>query len=74
MLNELTMTKWHKVYETGSPIRAEIIKGVLTERGIMAVILNKRETVYHIHGNFEIMTPTTDVVQAINIIENEITF
>jgi hypothetical protein len=68
------MTKWHKVYETGSPIRAEIIKGVLTERGIVAVILNKRESVYHIHGNFEIMTSTEDVVQAINIIDNEITF
>lgn len=68
------MAKWHKVYETGSPIRAEIIKGVLTERGIIAIILNKRESVYHIHGNIEIMTSTEDVVQAINIIDNEITF
>jgi len=68
------VAKWHKVYETGSPIRAEIIKGVLTERGIIAIILNKRESVYNINGNIEIMTSTEDVVQAINIIDNEITF
>lgn len=68
------MAKWHKVYETVSPIRAEIIKGVLTEKGIIAIILNKRESVYNINGNIEIMTSTEDVVQAINIIDNEITF
>jgi hypothetical protein len=68
------MAKWHKVYETDSPIRAEIVKGVLAEKGITAVILNKKESVWHIHGKYEIMTSVDEVMQAITIITHEITF
>jgi hypothetical protein len=68
------MAEWQKVFETGSSIRAEIVKGVLEERGITAIILNKKESVYQIHGNFELMVSSGDTLQAINIINNEITF
>ncbi|WP_035804494.1 putative signal transducing protein [Lunatimonas lonarensis] len=68
------MAKWHKVYETDSPIRAEIVKGVLAEKGITAVILNKKESVWHIHGKYEVMTSVDEVMQAITIITHEITF
>ena len=68
------MAKWHKVYATSSPVRAEIVKGVLAEKGITAVIINKKESVYQIHGNYEIMASDDQVLQAINIITHEITF
>ncbi|MEX2512517.1 MAG: DUF2007 domain-containing protein [Cyclobacteriaceae bacterium] len=68
------MEKWHKVYETGSEIRAEIVKGILEEKGITSVIVNKKEQVYQIHGYFEIMVSKEEAVIAINIIKNEISF
>lgn len=68
------MAKWQKVYETASPVRAEIIKGVLATHGIIAVILNKKESVYQLHGNYEVMTSAGEAMEAINIIENGITF
>ncbi|TVP52026.1 MAG: hypothetical protein EA341_03940 [Mongoliibacter sp.] len=68
------MKNWQKVYEDGSPVRAEIVKGVLEENDIQAVILNKKESVYQIHGYYEVLVPQTDALIAINIVKNEITF
>ncbi|WP_009033894.1 putative signal transducing protein [Indibacter alkaliphilus] len=68
------MKNWQKIYEDGSPVRAEIVKGVLEEKNIQAVILNKKESVYQIHGQYEVMVPITDALTAINIVKNEITF
>ncbi len=68
------MAEWQKVYESDSPIRAEIVKGVLEEKGIISIIMNKKESVYKIHGNYELMVSSSDTMQAINIIKNEITF
>ncbi|RPA69868.1 hypothetical protein EF405_00825 [Cyclobacteriaceae bacterium YHN15] len=68
------MKNWKKVYEDGSPVRAEIVKGVLEDCGIKAVILNKKESVYQIHGQYEVMVSVTEALKAINIIKNEISF
>lgn len=68
------MDKWQKVFETDSSIRAEIVKGVLEENGIVAIIVNKKESVYQIHGHYELMVSSSQTIKAINIIENEITF
>ena len=68
------MAKWQKVFETASSVRAEIVKGVLEENGIISVIVNKKESVYQILGHFELMVPSSQTIKAINIIENEITF
>ncbi|WP_194775199.1 putative signal transducing protein [Pararhodonellum marinum] len=68
------MRKWQKVFETGSPVRAEIVKGVLEEKGILAIIVNKKESVYQIHGNLEVMVPESQTLIAINIVKDEITF
>ncbi|SHM35774.1 Putative signal transducing protein [Cyclobacterium lianum] len=68
------MGKWHKVFVTDAPIRAEIVKGVLEEKGIAAVILNKKDPVYKIHGNIEVMVVREDAVRALNIIDHEISF
>lgn len=68
------MAEWKKVFETDSAIRAEIVKGVLEENSVTAIILNKKESVYQINGSYEVMVSSSETIQAINIINNEITF
>jgi membrane protease YdiL (CAAX protease family) len=72
--NEEVMAGWQKVFESDSPIRAEIVKGVLEEKGITAIVLNKKESVYQIHGSYQVMVSSNETIQAINIINNEIKF
>ncbi|GAB3008595.1 DUF2007 domain-containing protein [uncultured Cyclobacterium sp.] len=68
------MSKWQRVFESSTPIRAEIVKGVLEEKGITAVIVNKKDPVYKIHGNIEVMVLAEEAQRALNIVENEISF
>ncbi|PZX54737.1 putative signal transducing protein [Algoriphagus ratkowskyi] len=68
------MENWNKVFETPMQVRAEIVKGILEEHEIQAVILNKKETVYQIFGNYEVHVQHENMVEANNLIQNEITF
>ncbi len=68
------MDNWIKVFETGEQIRAEIVKGVLEENEIKAVVLNKKETVYQIFGTYQVLVLKEDLLLATNLIQNEITF
>ena len=68
------MSKWQRIFESSTPIRAEIVKGVLEEKGITAVIVNKKDPVYKIHGNIEVMVLAEEAQRALNIVENEISF
>ncbi|MEB2780232.1 DUF2007 domain-containing protein [Algoriphagus sp. C2-6-M1] len=68
------MENWNKVFETPMQVRAEIVKGILEEHQIQAVILNKKETVYQIFGNYEVHVQSENMMSANNIIQNEITF
>jgi hypothetical protein len=68
------MDNWVKVFETEKQIRAEIVKGVLEENEIKAVVLNKKETVYQIFGTYQVLVLKEDILLATNLIQNEITF
>ncbi|UZD21041.1 DUF2007 domain-containing protein [Algoriphagus halophytocola] len=68
------MENWIKVFESPMQVRAEIVKGVLEEHQIQAVVLNKKETVYQIFGQHEVLVQKDDVIAANNLIQNEITF
>ena len=68
------MNNWVKVFEDSNQIRAEIVRGVLEENEIQAVILNKKETVYQVFGNYEVHVQREDVMTATNLITNGITF
>ncbi|GGZ35141.1 hypothetical protein GCM10007049_30710 [Echinicola pacifica] len=68
------MDKWQKVFETDTGIRAEIVKGVLIEHEIGAIVLNKKESVYQINGTYQVMVAPEHALRAINIIKNEISF
>lgn len=68
------MDSWIKVFEDKNQIRAEIVKGVLEESGIAAVVMNKKETVYNVFGTYEVLVPQGDALAAMQLIQNEITF
>jgi hypothetical protein len=68
------MENWIKVFETEAQVRAEIVKGVLEEHGIQAVVLNKKETVYQIFGTYHVLIQRDDSISAATIVQNEITF
>jgi hypothetical protein len=46
----------------------------LEENEIAAVVLNKKESVYQIHGQYEVMVPKNDFLKALNIVKYEISF
>jgi hypothetical protein len=54
-------------------VRSEIVKGVLGEHDIEAVVINKKDSSYHF-GFYEISVPQEKVLQALKIIRDEIRF
>jgi len=71
----MSMKDWTIVYKTPINSRAEIVKGVLIERGIEAVIVSKKDSTLHFsHGQIEVLVPNEILLKAVNIVKDEITF
>ena len=51
------MDGWHKLYSTGNYAEANIIKGMLQENNIQAVVMNKLDSSYLAFGEIEIYVP-----------------
>jgi hypothetical protein len=69
------MAEWTVVYKSPISSRSEIVKGVLTDRGIEAVIINKKDSSIHInHGQIEVRVSKEQVLEAIKIVNDEISF
>jgi len=69
------MTAWSVVYKTPIISRAEIVRGILEEQGINAVVINKKDTTLHLpNGQVEVMVSKEDVLNAMKIVEDEISF
>lgn len=69
------MKEWTVVYKSQISSRTEIVKGVLADRGIDAVIMNKKDSTLHIdHGQIEVQVRKSDVLEAMKIINDEISF
>ena len=68
------MKNWTKVFEDQNQIRVEIVKGVLEDKGVVAFVLNKKESVYQVIGTYEVLVPTDQSLYALQLIQNEITF
>jgi len=69
------MKDWSVVYSTKNISRAEIVKGVLTESGIQAVIVNKSDSSLPLsYGQMEILVPCDMVLRAVKIVNDEIAF
>ncbi len=68
------MANWQKVYSTEHSYRAEIVKDVLEDSEILAVIVNKKDSSYNNFGAHEIHVLHDDVIRATQIIQNDINF
>jgi hypothetical protein len=69
------MKDWSVIYKTKNSSRAEIVKGVLVESGINAVIVNKSDSSLPLsHGQLEILVPCDVVLRALKIVNDEIAF
>ena len=68
------MAKWQKVFSTEESYRAEIVKSVLNETGINAVVLKKKDSSLNNFGLFEVLVLPEDVIKAMKIIQNDISF
>ena len=67
------MSSWQKVYQDPQQYRAEIVKAVLEDNDISAVVLSKKDPSYHF-GHFEVQVVSDDVIKAIKIIQDDISF
>ena len=69
------MKDWSVVYKTTINSRAEIVKGVLIDRDINSVIVNKKDTTLHLNnGQIEVLVQKKNVIEAMKIVNDEITF
>jgi hypothetical protein len=67
------MAHWQKVYKDGSEHRASIVRDVLIDRDIDAVLVTKKDSAYGF-GYLEVQVPSEQVILAIRIIEEDIHF
>ena len=67
------MSKWQTVYQSGILHQAEIVRAVLEEQDIQAVVVNKKDSSYHL-GTIEVKVKPDHVIKAIKIIQDDISF
>ena len=58
---------WVKIFTSTNYYQAEIVKQVLTENQIDAVLLNKQDSSHRTFGNIEVYIHQADFSQAIEI-------
>lgn len=68
------MSNWSKVYESKLPYRTEMVKDILDQNGISAIIMDKKDSSYDIFGQLEVHVKAESVLNALKIIENDIKF
>lgn len=61
---------WTKIYSTGKLYQAELLKGLLEENNIEAVIINKQDSAY-LFGEMELYVDANDVMVATRIINTQ---
>jgi len=61
-------TEQVSIYSTGNPIAAEIIRQMLEESGIPALIMNKQDSFYRF-GDIELYTHRDNVIRAKKLIQ-----
>jgi len=64
-----SQSNWEVLYVTRHPYKAEILKGVLEENEIQAVIINKQDSAYVVIGEIEVYVKRNDLVKAIQILK-----
>ncbi|MEQ8414906.1 MAG: putative signal transducing protein [Imperialibacter sp.] len=67
------MDNWQKVYTTNQQHKAEIVKAVLEENDISAVVVSKKDSLYQL-GNYEVYVSSENVLSAVKMINDDIHF
>ena len=67
------MTNWQKVFKDSHEHRVSIVRDVLLDGDIDAVIVSKKDSPYGF-GFLEVQVPSDQVILAIKIIEQDINF
>ena len=67
------MSGWQKIFEDSTNYRAEMVKDILLDHELEAVVVNKKDNAYQL-GNFEVHVPPDHVLKAIKIVKEEIKF
>lgn len=68
------MSSWSKVYESKKPYRTEMVKDILEQKGIKAIVLDRKDSAYDIFGQLEVHVKAEEVLNALKIIEDDIKF
>ena len=68
IMADKSQSNWEVLYVTRHPYKAEILKGVLEENEIQAVIINKQDSAYVVIGEIEVYVKRNDLVKAIQIL------
>ena len=63
--------EWINVFETTHLHRATMVKGILSEHGIEAVILNQKDSSYVMLGKISVYVRLEDSFNALNILEEQ---
>ena len=66
----MTMENWVSVFTTTSELEAGIVKDLLDEAGIPAVILNQKDSSYHTFGDISVMVSRDDQEEAKKVIKD----
>ena len=67
------MSNWQKVFSDKTEYRAEIVKAVLEDNDLQPVLVNKKDSTYHL-GQFEVHVAPDKIMKAIKIIRDDIKF
>ncbi|NSL89361.1 DUF2007 domain-containing protein [Chitinophaga solisilvae] len=63
---------WKKIFSSNTPFEAEIVKGMLADNGIVAVLLNRQSSSYNITlpGLVELYVHESDEAAAKDLVHN----
>jgi len=64
--------EWIQVFETTKMHQALIVQSVLKEHEIESVILNQQSSTYITVGEIRVMVKPEDAIEAMNIVDEEI--
>ncbi len=59
---------WGKVFSTADRFKAEIVKGILDQKHINCVLIDKKDSTYGTFGEVEVYVQRDNVLLATNVI------
>lgn len=64
----MTDPEWVTIFESTIPVKAQMIKILLIENGIEAILLNQQDSIYPVIGDLKVLVKRDNVILAKKII------